>query len=71
VSAIGAVMKPSSSIVIALDALAQAAREENQVAVGSFATKRKQQAQTDEDVLYPGPILVAECIKLTTKAQSH
>jgi hypothetical protein len=56
--------------VVVRDALAKAGREENQAAAGEFATKLKQHAKTEEDVLYPAAILVGEYIKMITKNQA-
>jgi hypothetical protein len=59
-----AMLKEHANIVIALDALANAARQENQPAAQHFAEKLKQHAKTEEEVLYPAAILVGEYIKL-------
>ena len=59
-----AMLKEHENIVVALDALANAARQENKQAAQQFAEKLKQHAKTEEEVLYPAAILVGEYIKL-------
>ena len=59
-----AMLKEHENIVVALAALANAARQENKPAAQQFAEKLKQHAKTEEDVLYPAAILVGEYIKL-------
>jgi hypothetical protein len=59
-----AMLKEHGNIVVALDALANAAQEENNQAAQQFAEKLKQHAKTEEEVLYPAAILVGEYIKL-------
>jgi hypothetical protein len=59
-----AMLKEHENIVVALDALANAARKENKLAAQHFAEKLKQHAKTEEEVLYPAAILVGEYIKL-------
>ena len=62
-----AMLKEHENIVVALDALANAARQENKQAAQQFAEKLKQHAKTEEEVLYPAAILVGEYIKLKLK----
>jgi hypothetical protein len=59
-----AMLKEHEEIVSALDALADAAQQENKLAARQFAEKLKQHAKTEEEVLYPAAILVGEYIKL-------
>lgn len=59
-----AMLKEHANIVVALDALANAARQENKQAAQQFAETLKQHAKTEEEVLYPAAILVGEYIKL-------
>lgn len=59
-----AMLKEHENIVVALDALANAARQENKPVAQQFAEKLKQHAKTEEEVLYPAAILVGEYIKL-------
>lgn len=62
-----AMLKEHESIVVALDALVNAARQEDKQATQQFAEKLKQHAMTEEEVLYPAAILVGEYIKLKLK----
>jgi hypothetical protein len=62
-----AMIKEHGAIVVALDALAKAAQQENQPAAREFAEKLKQHAKTEEQVTYPAAILVGEYIKLKLK----
>jgi hypothetical protein len=57
-------LKEHGNIMVALDALANAARQENKQAAQQFAEKLKQHAKTEEEVLYPAAILVGQYIKL-------
>jgi hypothetical protein len=57
-------LKEHENIVVALDALANAGRQENNQAAQQFAEKLKQHAKTEEEVLYPAAILVGEYVKL-------
>jgi hemerythrin-like domain-containing protein len=57
-------LKEHENIVVALDALANAARQENKLAAQQFAEKLKQHAKTEEEVLYPAAILVGDYIEL-------
>jgi hypothetical protein len=59
-----AMLKEHENIVVALDALANAARQENKLAAQQFAEKLKQHAKTEEEVLYPAAILVGDYIEL-------
>jgi hypothetical protein len=59
-----AMLKEHEDIVVALDALAKAAQQENKPLVLHFAEKLKLHAKTEEEVLYPAAILVGEYIKL-------
>ncbi|HEX7125778.1 MAG TPA: hemerythrin domain-containing protein [Thermodesulfobacteriota bacterium] len=52
-------------IVAALDALAEAARQEGRPDVADFAGKLVLHAQTEEAVLYPAAILVGRYLKAT------
>lgn len=62
-----AMVKEHGAIVVALDALAKAAQQENQPAAREFAENLKEHAKTEEQVLYPAAILVGEYIKLKLK----
>ena len=62
-----AMLKEHENIVVTLDALANAARQENKQAALQFAEKLTQHAKTEEEVLYPAAILVGEYIKLKLK----
>ena len=57
-------LKEHEAILVALDALAKAAQQENVLEVQQFAAKLKLHAKTEEDVLYPAAILVGDYIKL-------
>lgn len=59
-----AMLKEHEAVVVALDALAKAAQQENKPSALHFAEKLKLHAQTEEQVLYPAAILVGEYIKL-------
>ena len=58
------------SIVLALDQLIQAARNENKPAAIEFAEKLRLHAQTEEEILYPAAIVVGEYSKLRVQANT-
>lgn len=58
------------SIVLALDQLIQAARNENKPAAIEFAEKLRLHAQTEEEILYPAAIVVGEYSKLRGQADT-
>jgi hemerythrin superfamily protein len=57
-------LQEHKAIVVALDNLKTAAKEENKPEHAHFAVKLTLHAQNEEEVLYPAAILVGEYLKL-------
>jgi len=60
---LGHMLQEHREIVVALEALKEAANSEGNAAAAHFAEKLKLHAQTEEEVLYPAAILVGEYLK--------
>jgi hypothetical protein len=60
-------LEEHKAIVVALDELSRAAKQEGKTEHADFAEKLKAHAQTEEAVLYPAAILVGEYLKLKLK----
>jgi hypothetical protein len=60
-------LEEHKGIVVALDALKEAAAAENRPQAVSFAEKLSAHAQNEEQVMYPAAILVGEYLKLKLK----
>ncbi|HVK05307.1 MAG TPA: hemerythrin domain-containing protein [Armatimonadaceae bacterium] len=57
-------LKEHGEIVVALDALGAAAKEENKPQARQLADKLKQHARSEEEVLYPAAVLVGAYVRL-------
>jgi len=63
-SSLGQMLQEHKEIAVALDVLADAAKQEGKDEVVRFAEKLMQHAKVEEEVLYPASILVGEYLKL-------
>ena len=61
-------LREHQAVVTALAELTAAAKKEKLVEQARFAKKLMVHAQTEEEVLYPGAILIGEYLKLRLKA---
>jgi len=61
---LGHMLQEHKEIVVALEALKEAASSEGNAAAAHFAEKLVLHAQTEEEVLYPAAILVGEYLSL-------
>ncbi len=60
-------LEEHQAVVKALEALAEAAKAENQPQAARFAEKLKLHARTEEEVLYPAAIILGEYLKTKLK----
>jgi len=61
---LGQMLQEHKEIALALDALTEAAKKEDEEEVVRFAEKLTLHARMEEDVLYPASILIGEYLKL-------